>query len=56
MGGLRREGLPVTMGGVRFLGRSRGAATGNPGTSLCRREDVFGLFEKAGGTAPAARA
>ena len=40
-----------------LLGMAAGAAaTGNPGTSLCRREDVFGLFEKAGGKAPAARA
>lgn len=40
-----------------LLGMAAGAAaTGNPGTSLCRREDVFGLFEKAGGKAPASRA
>ncbi|MCA3560479.1 MAG: 1-phosphofructokinase family hexose kinase [Aestuariivirga sp.] len=29
------------------------AATANPGTSLCRREDVFNLFETAGGRRPA---
>ena len=28
------------------------AATANPGTSLCRKEDVFALFGKAGGTLP----
>ena len=37
-----------------LLGMAAGAAaTGNPGTSLCSREDVFGLFEKAGGRRPA---
>lgn len=40
-----------------LLGMAAGAAaTGNPGTSLCRKEDVFGLFEKAGGKAPPSRA
>lgn len=40
-----------------LLGMAAGAAaTANPGTSLCRKEDVFGLFEKAGGKTPAARA
>ena len=36
-----------------LLGMAAGAAaTGNAGTSLCRREDVFALFEKAGGRRP----
>lgn len=36
-----------------LLGMAAGAAaTGNPGTSLCRREDVLGLFERAGGKRP----
>lgn len=36
-----------------LLGMAAGAAaTGNPGTSLCRKEDVFGLFDKAGGKRP----
>lgn len=36
------------------LGMAAGAAaTSNPGTSLCRREDVFRLFEAAGGRRPA---
>jgi 6-phosphofructokinase 2 len=36
-----------------LLGMAAGAAaTGNPGTSLCRREDVFELFAKAGGKRP----
>jgi 6-phosphofructokinase 2 len=36
-----------------LLGMAAGAAaTGNAGTSLCRKEDVFGLFEKAGGRRP----
>lgn len=39
-----------------LLGMAAGAAaTGNPGTSLCRREDVFRLFEKAGGKRPGTR-
>ena len=36
-----------------LLGMAAGAAaTGNPGTSLCRKEDVLGLFDKAGGKRP----
>ncbi len=36
-----------------LLGMAAGAAaTSNPGTSLCRREDVFALFGKAGGKVP----
>ena len=36
-----------------LLGMAAGAAaTGNPGTSLCRKEDVLGLFAKAGGRRP----
>ncbi|PZF75917.1 1-phosphofructokinase family hexose kinase [Aestuariivirga litoralis] len=36
-----------------LLGMAAGAAaTGNPGTSLCRKEDVFSLFERAGGRRP----
>ena len=39
-----------------LLGMAAGAAaTGNAGTSLCRREDVFALFEKAGGRLPVPR-
>lgn len=39
-----------------LLGMAAGAAaTSNPGTSLCRREDVFRLFKEAGGTVPASR-
>lgn len=36
-----------------LLGMAAGAAaTSNPGTSLCRKEDVFALYEAAGGTRP----
>jgi 6-phosphofructokinase 2 len=36
-----------------LLGMAAGAAaTCNTGTSLCRKEDVFGLFAKAGGHRP----